>query len=116
MPSFTHPDAVFLGLDVHKDSISVGILNPGHERPDVEKIFHDEESVRRLIDRFPDQTLLWSCYEAGPTGYDLARLLKSLGVHCVMSRDIGRTCVRTSFTRSPGAGADNSEWGPRRGS
>ncbi len=23
-----------------------------------------------------------SCYEAGPTGYDLARLLKSLGVRC----------------------------------
>jgi transposase len=69
-------------MDVHKDSISVGILNPGQERPDVEKIFHDEASVRRLIDRFPDRTLLWSCYEAGPTGYDLARLLKSLGVHC----------------------------------
>ena len=59
VPSLTHPDAVFLGMDVHKDSISVGILNPGHERPDVEKIFHDEESVRRLIDRFPDRTLLW---------------------------------------------------------
>ena len=54
MPSLTHPDTIYLGLDVHKDSISVGILNPGHERPDVEKIFHDEESVRRLIDRFPD--------------------------------------------------------------
>ena len=82
VPSLTHPDAVFLGMDVHRDSISVGILNPGHERPDVEKIFHDEASVRRLIDRFPDRSLLWSCYEAGPTGYDLARLLKSLGVHC----------------------------------
>ena len=41
------------GMDVHKDSISVGIFNPGHERPDVEKIFHDEESVRRLIVGFP---------------------------------------------------------------
>ena len=59
MPSLTHPDAVFLGMDVHRDSISVGILNPGQERPDVEKIFHDEASVRRLIDRFPDRTLLW---------------------------------------------------------
>jgi transposase len=78
----THPDAVYLGMDVHKDSISVGILNPGHERPDVEKIFHDEESVRRLIDRFPNPSMLRSCYEAGSSGYDLARLLKSLGVHC----------------------------------
>ena len=82
MPILAHPDAVFLGMDVHKDSISVGILNPGHERPDVEKIFHDEASVRRLIDRFDDRSRLVSCYEAGPTGYDLARLLKSLGVRC----------------------------------
>jgi hypothetical protein len=66
VPSLTHPEAVFLGLDIHKDSISVGVLNPGHERPDVEKIFHDEESVHRLIDRFPDRSLLWACYEAGP--------------------------------------------------
>jgi len=80
VPILARPDAVFLGMDVHKDSISVGILNPGHERPDVEQIFHDEESVRRLIDRFPDRSLLMSCYKAGPTGYDLARMLKSLGV------------------------------------
>lgn len=82
MPSLAHPDAIFLGMDVHKDSISVGILNPGREVPDVEKIFHDEESVRRLIGRFPDRGLLRSCYEAGPTGYDLARLLGSMGVAC----------------------------------
>jgi transposase len=57
-------------------------LNPGFERPDVEKIFHDEESVRRLIGRFENPVDLRACYEAGPTGYDLARLLKGLGVHC----------------------------------
>lgn len=81
MPSF-HPDTIHLGLDVHKDSISVGILNPGQETPDVEKIFHDEESVRRLIGRFPEPRLLRACYEAGPTGYDLARLLASMSVSC----------------------------------
>ena len=81
MPIF-HPDTIHLGLDVHKDTISAGILNPGHETPDVEKIFHDEESVRRLIGRFPDPRLVRACYEAGPTGYDLARLLVSVGVRC----------------------------------
>jgi transposase len=69
-------------MDVHKDSISVGILNPGHEGPDVERIFNDEESVRRLIGRFAEPRLLRVCYEAGPTGYDLARLLGSMGVRC----------------------------------
>lgn len=82
MPSLAHADAIYLGLDVHKDSISVGVLNPGAERVDVERIFADEESVRRLVGRFPDRRLLRVCYEAGPTGYDVARLLSSMGVRC----------------------------------
>lgn len=82
MPSLAHPDTVHLGLDVHKDSISVGVLNPGRESADVEKIFADEESVRRLVARFDEPGLLRACYEAGPTGYGLARQFASLGVRC----------------------------------
>jgi len=37
---------IHLGLDVHKDSISVAILHPDSEAVDVERIFHDETSVR----------------------------------------------------------------------
>jgi transposase len=77
-----HEDTVFLGMDVHKDSISVGILNPGQETPDVEKIFNDDESVRRLVGRLGEPGLVRVCYEAGPTGYDLARLLRQIGVGC----------------------------------
>lgn len=83
MPSLAHPETTFLGLDVHKDSISVAVLNPNREVPEVDKIFHDEESVRRLVARLPEpRQLLRACYEAGPTGYDLQRLLASLGVRC----------------------------------
>jgi hypothetical protein len=34
---------------VHRDTISVGILVPGEEIPAVDKIAHDEVSVRRLV-------------------------------------------------------------------
>jgi hypothetical protein len=51
--SIYDPEATYLGMDVHKDTISVGVLEPGCETPVVDKIFHDEPSVRRLIDRFP---------------------------------------------------------------
>ncbi len=84
MSILVHPDAVYLGLDVHKDSISAGILNPGCDSADVEKVFNDEPSVRRLVGSFGDPTLVFACYEAGPTGYDLHRLLVSLGVHCAV--------------------------------
>ena len=80
MSSSTTP--TFLGLDVHKDTISAGILRPGEEVPDVEKIASDDESVRRLIARLGNPRRLRACYEAGPTGYELARLLGSLGVAC----------------------------------
>jgi transposase len=75
-------DVIHLGLDVHRDSISVAVLLPEHEVPEVDKIPHDEASVRRLVERFPQRSLLRTCYEAGPTGFGLHRLLTAMGVCC----------------------------------
>jgi transposase len=73
---------IHLGMDVHRDTISVGILRPGRDVAEVDKLPHDEASVRRLVARFSDPRRLRACYEAGPTGYELARLLERLGVRC----------------------------------
>jgi hypothetical protein len=43
------------------DSISVALLNPGPDSPDVEEIFNDPESMRPLITRFDDPTRLRVC-------------------------------------------------------
>ena len=82
MASVSHLAPIHLGLDVHRDTISVGILVPGEEVPAVDKIAHDEPSVRRLVGRLGDPRRLRACYEAGPTGFELARLLHSMGVSC----------------------------------
>jgi transposase len=79
--SLSQRSLVHLGMDVHKDSISIGILRPD-DSMDVERIFHDEESVRRFIARMGEPRQLAACYEAGPTGYELERLLKRLQVRC----------------------------------
>src|SRR5712691_2095166 len=73
---------IHLGLDTSKNSILVGVLRPDEVSPDAEKIFNDEASVRRLVDRFADRSALRVCYEAGPTGFGLYRLLCSMGVAC----------------------------------
>jgi len=73
---------IHLGLDVHKDTISVGILPTDQQIPDVERITHDQASIRRLVGRFPDPRMLRACYEAGPTGFELARLLHSMEISC----------------------------------
>ena len=39
MSSVSHRGLTHLGMDVHKDSISVGILAPEDDVPEVEKIF-----------------------------------------------------------------------------
>jgi transposase len=80
--SVTCDGVIHLGLDVHKNTISVGVLERGEESPRADKISSDRDAVRRLVARFDDPSRLWACYEAGPTGYELARLLGSLGVRC----------------------------------
>jgi transposase len=73
---------IHLGLDVSKNKIAVGILRWDERVPDTEMIFNDEASVRRLVNRFGDPGGLRVCYEAGPTGFGLYRLLGSMGVAC----------------------------------
>lgn len=71
-----------LAMDVHKSSISTAVLEPDSSSVLVDKISTDDESVRRLIARFAQPSRVWACYEAGPTGYDLARTMHRQGIHC----------------------------------
>ena len=48
----------------------------------MELISSDPERVRRLIGKFADRSVLAACYEAGPGGYELCRLLAAAGVAC----------------------------------
>jgi hypothetical protein len=66
---------IHLGLDVHKDTISVGILPANQQVPHVERISHDEASIRRLVGRLGNPRMLRVCHEAGPIGFELACLL-----------------------------------------
>ncbi len=75
-------ELIHLGMDVSMNTIVVGVLRPGEEMPVVDRVFHDEESIRRLIGRFPDRRVLSVCDEAGPGGCELYRLLTSMGVAC----------------------------------
>jgi transposase len=73
---------IHLGMDTSKDTIVVAVLLPGEDSPAVDRIANEEAAVRRLVGRFADRSVLRSCYEAGPGGYELFRLLASMGVAC----------------------------------
>jgi len=49
--SIAHRGFVHLGMDVSKDSIAVAVLSPDRDTAEVDKIFHDGDSVRRLVKR-----------------------------------------------------------------
>ena len=65
-------NSTLLGFDVHKLTIAAGVLAPDADIPVVDRISSDPESVRSLVGRFSDPRRLLTCYEAGPTGYELA--------------------------------------------
>ncbi len=68
------PGAPVLAMDVHKyDDLDGGARAGLDARRWSTRSRADDESVRRLVGRFEDPARVWACYEAGPTGYELAR-------------------------------------------
>jgi transposase len=78
------PETVYVGMDTAMQEIVCGVLRPGREVPAAGRVPDDEESVRRLTGKPGDWRLLPVCYEAGPSGYELHRLITSMGVACAV--------------------------------
>ena len=78
------PAAVHLwvSLDAHKLSIVAATLPPTGGEPVVQRIETTEKAIRRLVERLGGPEGLAVCYEAGPGGFELYRLLSSMGVAC----------------------------------
>lgn len=73
---------LWVALDVHKLSIVAATLPPAGGQPELHRIETTEKAIRRLVDRLGGAGGLAVCYEAGPGGFDLLRLLGRLGVAC----------------------------------
>lgn len=76
----------YVGLDVSKDRIAVAIADSNMGRSHYYgEIRNTVEDVRRLVRRLGDPKELIACYEAGPTGYGLYKLLCGLDVECIVA-------------------------------
>lgn len=73
---------LWVSLDVHKFSIVAATLPPVGGKPELSRIETTERAVRRFIDRLGGPEGLAVCYEAGPGGFALWRLLTQIGVAC----------------------------------
>lgn len=73
---------LWVAMDVHKLSIVAAVLPPAGGAPEVVRLETTERAIRRFIDRLGGPEGLAVCYEAGPGGFALWRLLQTMGVAC----------------------------------
>jgi len=75
----------FVGLDVSKEIISVGIAEEGRGEPRFHgNIQNKPESIRKLFKKLGEPEKLLVCYEAGSCGYSIYRQLLSMGIECIV--------------------------------
>jgi len=74
----------YVGLDVHKETIAVGVAEPNAEEVRYfGQISNTPQSVEKLVNQLrKGGAHLSFCYEAGPCGYGIHRQLSDLGWDC----------------------------------
>jgi transposase len=82
-------DTIFVGMDVHKATISVAVAGGargGGEVRHLGNFLNRPDHVRKLVERLSKTggQRLRFCYEAGPCGYGLHRQVTDLGHECVV--------------------------------
>lgn len=83
----TNDTTVFVGLDVHKDSITAAYvgMNPAEPVVDGGTIGTQQYAIDRLIKKLSGRGPLKFVYEAGPCGFWLQRYLHSVGQQCLVA-------------------------------
>jgi transposase len=73
---------LWVGLDVHKESISVAVVDDARAGRPVVTITNEPTQIRKLFSRLKKEGDVRACYEAGSCGYEVYRQLATMGIAC----------------------------------
>lgn len=74
---------IYLGMDVHKESITIAVLPDGAKTPPrLDRLPNDLPKLKRWLDRVGRDGEIRACYEASGAGYVLHRAMKEWGYAC----------------------------------
>jgi hypothetical protein len=74
---------IYLGMDVHKDAITIAVLPQGAKTPTrLERLPNDLPKLKKWLDRVAREGDVPACYEASGAGYVLHRALRDWGYAC----------------------------------
>ena len=77
-------DRLSVGMDVHKEKVVMCGLPERGDTPVMRETFRGD-NISGIVKRLRSLSRVWaveSCYEAGPSGYGLARVLTEAGISC----------------------------------
>jgi transposase len=105
---------LYLGLDVHKDSITIAVAEPGPKGEirlfgAITNDLHAVEKALARIRKAHPGAQLEAAYEAGPCGFGIARRLQQLKAPCLVAapslipKQPGSSTVHTKRSRKTGS-------------
>ncbi len=79
------PSTIFVGLDVHKESVTLAVLPSDAPAPvRVDTLPYDLKKLRRYLEKLGPADTLRTCDEASGAGYVLQRELATWGIACTV--------------------------------
>jgi transposase len=83
MSSSSVSTIIWIGMDVHKDSVMFAVYDGDSKEPAaVDQLPNDLRKLKRFLDRWGRRGEVRTCYEASGAGYVLHREITAWGHHC----------------------------------
>lgn len=77
---------LYVGLDVHKKSITIVVFRNNEKEPFIIISKRNDKAVlKKYFKKLQEKGTIISCYEAGPTGFELYRFLTEIGIQCIIA-------------------------------